>query len=93
MPKNRFCKALALALCVFLVLSCLFGTLLSHDHQCSDNDCLVCCLIDLFKSVFIAVIVSVTVIESVRNENATFDEKQLDIKGETPVMRKVKLTP
>ena len=93
MLKNRFCKALALALCVFLVLSCLFGTLLSHDHQCNDDDCFVCCLIDLFKGVFIAVLVSITVIESVRNEKATFDEKQLDIKGETPVMRKVKLTP
>lgn len=92
MLKSRFCKVVALALCVFLAVSCLFGILFSHGHQCNGDDCPVCCLIDIFKSVLIAVIVSVTVIESVRNEKAAFDEKQLDIKGETLVMKKVKLT-
>ena len=88
----QICKGLALTLCVLLLLGCLFSTLLSHDHQCRDDDCIVCTLIDLLKSVFVATIVCVAAVVALRDEMMIPAEKQLVIKNETPVMKKVKLT-
>lgn len=51
MNKQHYWKRILALTCAILIICSLMGVFLSHSHECTGNDCIICTFIEFFKNI------------------------------------------